>query len=59
MKTGTRYDFGPSYVRYDYYLLTTLNGKNNDHYDGVVVNNRSIAPVPVIPRMKGMPDGWY
>jgi transglutaminase-like putative cysteine protease len=55
--SGTQNDFGPDYVRYKYYLLTTLDGVDGDHYDDVVDNFRSV--VPVIPKMKGMPDGWY
>jgi len=54
-QTGT--DFGPDYVRYKYYLLTTMDGVDGDHYGDVTDNFRSI--VPVIPKMRGMPDGWY
>jgi transglutaminase/protease-like cytokinesis protein 3 len=57
IKSGTQYDFGPSYVRYKYYLLTTMDGVDGDHYNYTVNNGRSI--IPVIPKMKGMPDGWY
>jgi len=53
--TGT--DFGPDYVRYKYYLLTTLDGVDGDHYGGEINNTRGV--VPSIPKMKGMPDGWY
>jgi len=55
----TKMDNGPDYVRYDYYLLTTMDGVNGDHYDGVVNSLSSRSVVPVIPKMKGMPDGWY
>jgi transglutaminase-like putative cysteine protease len=55
----TWYVFGPSYVRYTYYLLTTMNGVDGDHPGGTVDKTRNIAPVPAIPKMKGMPDGWY
>ncbi|MCL2442727.1 MAG: transglutaminase-like domain-containing protein [Treponema sp.] len=55
IETGN--DLGPNYVSYDYYLLSTLNGLNGSHYDYVVNNSRSL--VPVIPKMRGMPDGWY
>jgi transglutaminase/protease-like cytokinesis protein 3 len=59
LKAGTDFDFGPSYVRYDYFLLGTQDGKNGDHYGGIADITRSVIPVPVIPKMKGMPDGWY
>jgi transglutaminase-like putative cysteine protease len=55
--SGTGRDGGPDYVRYDYYLLTTLDGVNGDHPGGAVNYLRSV--VPVIPKLKGMPDGWY
>jgi transglutaminase-like putative cysteine protease len=55
--SGTGRDGGPYYVRYDYYLLTTMDGVNGDHYGDVINYTRSAAPV--IPKMKGMPDGWY
>jgi len=57
--SGSYSDLGPLYVRYDYYLLTTLDGKNGDHQGGVEDKSRSINPVPVLPKMRGMPDGWY
>jgi hypothetical protein len=56
---STWHDNGPSYIRYNYYLLTTMDGVDGDHPDGAVNYTRSIAPVPLIPKMKGMPDGWY
>jgi transglutaminase-like putative cysteine protease len=59
VNSSTWYDNGPSYVRYNYYLLTTMDGVEGDHPGGAVNYTRSIAPVPVIPKMKGMPDGWY
>jgi transglutaminase/protease-like cytokinesis protein 3 len=55
----TGFDGGPYSVSYKYYLLTSLNGINGDHYGGSTDNFRGIKPVPVIPKMRGMPDGWY
>jgi len=57
--TDTGFDLGPSYVSYKYYLLTTMNGVDGDHPGGAVDYSRRIVPIPVIPKMKGMPDGWY
>jgi len=42
-----------------WFLLTTLDGLNGDHPQPVVNLYRSVKPVPAIPKMKGMPDGWY
>ena len=53
-------DSGPLKVHwYEYFLLTTLDGVGGDHPEPVVDRYRSVKPVPVIPKMKGMPDGWY
>ena len=54
---STGKDGGPDSVRYNYYLLTTMDGVNGDHPGGAVNYSRSVAPV--IPQLKGMPDGWY
>jgi transglutaminase-like putative cysteine protease len=56
---GSYTDNGPLYVRYTYYLLPAMDGVDGDHFDGSTDNSRSINPVPVLPKMKGMPDGWY
>ena len=55
--SNTGKDGGPDYVRYKYYLLTTLNGVDGDHHGDVIAYNRSAAPAP--PKLRGMPDGWY
>jgi transglutaminase-like putative cysteine protease len=53
-------DSGPLNVWwYKYFLLTTLDGVNGDHPEARIDMYRSVNPVPVIPKMKGMPDGWY
>jgi hypothetical protein len=36
-----------------------MNGVDGNRPGGSVNNNRSIVPVPVIPKMIGIPDGWY
>jgi hypothetical protein len=36
-----------------------MNGVDGDHPGGSVDKTRNIAPASVIPKMKGMPDGWY
>ena len=51
-------DRGPTYVRYTYYLLTSLYGVNNDHYGWEINNGRSLIG-STIPRQRGVPDGWY
>ena len=51
-------DRGPYYVRDTYYLLTSLYGVNNDHY-GYSVDVGRAAIGSVIPRQRGVPDGWY
>jgi hypothetical protein len=39
-------DLGPNYVRYDYFLLDSFNGINNDHPDGTIDNGRhAVTPV--------------
>jgi len=53
-------DSGPLEIYWDkYFLLTTMDGVNGDHPQPYIDNFRSVNPVPVIPKMKGMPDGWY
>jgi hypothetical protein len=49
-------DQGPSWMRYNYFLLDSLSGINNDHYD-YFDDARTVYPV--IPGQRGMPDGWY
>jgi len=53
------YDNGPAYVSYTYYLLTTMDGVGGDHPGGVADATRGINSVPALPKMRGMPDGWY
>jgi hypothetical protein len=52
------YEEGDDRVRYDYYLLTTLDGINGDH---TAVNDRPDRAIGVVgnPSWQGMPDGWY
>jgi len=50
---------GNSVFRYAYFLLTTMDGIEGDHPQPVIDRYRSVKPVPAIPKMKGMPDGWY
>jgi transglutaminase/protease-like cytokinesis protein 3 len=50
-------DHGPDFVRYNYYLLDTMNGVNNSHTGGVAENGRQIGNS--LPWQRGVPDGWY
>lgn len=51
--------YNPSEVKYDYFLLDSLNGINGDHYGGSPVPGRVIINKNPIPKQKGVPDGWY
>jgi hypothetical protein len=52
-------DMGPDFVRYNYYLLDSMNGVNNSHTDGAVENGRSLTNTSTLPWQRGLPDGWY
>ena len=52
-------DFGPSYVRYLYFLLDSLDGNNNSHTGWQVNQGRSMIGGIVLPSQRGVPDGWY
>ena len=51
-------DRGPDFVRYDYFLLDSLNG-DNSHTRWQVNAGRSLIGSPVFSWQYGIPEGWY
>ena len=57
--TSVTGDFGPSFIRYTYFMLTNLNGVNNDHYGYATNIGRSVIGTSPAPSQRGVPNGWY